>query len=37
MWTSDSHAWLRPYVATTLKADPAFTMLAPVLRFEVLA
>jgi hypothetical protein len=33
--SSDPHAWLRPYVAA-LKADPAFTTLAPALRFEAL-
>jgi hypothetical protein len=33
--SSDPHAWLRPFVAV-LKADPAFTMLAPALRFEAL-
>jgi hypothetical protein len=33
--TSDPHAWLRPYFAA-LKADPAFTKLAPALRFEAL-
>ena len=33
--TSDPHAWLRPYFAT-LKADPAFNMLAIPLRFAAL-
>ena len=35
MLTSDPHASLRPYFAA-LKADPAFTKLAPALRFEAL-
>jgi hypothetical protein len=33
--TSDPHAWLRPYYVT-LKADPAFNMLALPLRFVAL-
>jgi hypothetical protein len=33
--SSDPHAWLRPYFAT-LKADPAFNMLAMPLRFAAL-
>jgi hypothetical protein len=33
--TSDPHAWLRPFYVS-LKADPAFTKLAPALRFEAL-
>src|SRR4029450_773724 len=33
--SSDPHAWLRPYYVT-LKADPAFNMLAIPLRFAAL-